>query len=140
MASSGLKKRPFWVWIISAYYILSGLSSLMAILAVQTGSMEVTPEELRSLKEQILLWSLGGVIPLLNIIAAISLFMMRKAAFYLMLGLLGIKAVNDLLQVVLTNNAEQFSSQGMIGVTLGYVISILICIYTYKLLKRGVLT
>ena len=133
-------KRPFWVWIISAFYLLSGFLTLLSLWQIQSGLVPVKPGELADLKRTSLIWSLGGIIPILNLAGAVSLFLLKKSAFYIFMALLALSLSNALWQVLTTDWFQEIGGQGSIGAMIGYGLAIVICYYIYRLKQRGVLT
>ncbi len=114
--------------------------SLLSLYQIQSGTLKVSPEELAQLKHASLAWSLGGIIPLADIAAAITLFMLRKVAFFIFLGLCLLGGLNLLWQLLTTDLLTQIETQGLVGAILGYGVAIIICFYTYQLKQKKVLT
>jgi len=130
------KKKPFWIWLISAFYLFAGVASLFSLLGI-VASPQGIPQEMRS---KALGWTLWGMIPLLNIIGAFSLFRMKKAAHSIFCAILGLGLANALLRALFDPDPLLTGSNELIGTALGYVILVLVCIYTYNLKKHGALT
>lgn len=139
--SSPKKKRPFWVWIISGFYLFSGVMNLSMLLMIHTENPGLTPEALATLQKTAMAWTLGGLLPLANLAGAVFLFMLRKPAFYIFSAMLAAGLLNGIIQFArLDASLETLSRQGLTQALLGYTITLCVCIYTYRLKKQGTLT
>lgn len=133
--------RPVWVWLISIFYLGFGLSGLMAVgMALIIHAQGSGPAGEAASLQTILQASLWGILPAANIAGAISLFLMRKIAFYIFSGLLVVKAcLQLLLEDALATVFSSGNAQMIIGYGLGYGILLAVCIYSRYLAKTGVL-
>ncbi|MFP4226945.1 MAG: hypothetical protein ACLFRF_09460 [Desulfobacterales bacterium] len=130
------QKRPFWIWLISAFYLYSGVMTLSMLWLIINGDVNLSPEELAMAKKT----SLGGLIPLANLAGAVSLFLLRKIAFYIFSGMFIAGLANGMLQFVLLDwSLQTVSGQGLSQVGIGYLITLAVCIYTYRLKKQNIL-
>ncbi|MBS3757497.1 MAG: hypothetical protein KGY61_02430 [Desulfobacterales bacterium] len=134
------QKRPFWVWIISAFFLFSGVMNLSMLWLILTGNVNLPAEELETIRKTSMLWTLGGLLPLANLAGAVSLFMLRKIAFYIFSGMLIAGLANGVVQLFLLDwSLQTISHQGLIQVVVGYFITFAVCIYAYLLKKQNVL-
>ena len=134
------QKRPFWVWLIFAFYLFSGVMNLSMLWLILTGDVNLSPEELSMARKTSLAWTLGGLLPLANIAGAISIFLLRKMAFYIFTGMLIAGLANGIVQFALLDWPLQTASrQGLTQVAIGYLITLAVCIYTYRLKKQNIL-
>ena len=141
ISSSPKKNRPFWVWIISGFYLFSGVMNLSMLLMIHTENPGLTPEALADLQKTAMTWTLGGLLPLANLAGAGFLFMLRKPAFYIFSGMLAAGLLNGLIQFIrLDLSLEPLTRQGLTQALLGYAVTLCVCIYTYYLKKQGTLT
>jgi hypothetical protein len=113
--------------------------TLLSLWQIQTGQIPVGIEQLADLKKASLTWSLGGLIPVLNIAAAVSLFLLRKVALYLFMAIVALGLINGLWQLLTSDWFENIGGQGCLGAIIGYSIATLICVYIFRLKQRGVL-
>lgn len=135
------KKRPFWVWLISAFYLFSGVMNLSMLWLILTGDVNLPPEKLAMAKQTSLAWTLGGLLPLANLAGAVTLFRLRKIAFYIFTGMLFAGLANGLVQFALLDwSLQTVSGQGLSQVAIGYLITLAVCIYTYHLKTQNILT
>ncbi len=90
-------------------------------------------------KHKALSWSLWGIIPFLNIVAALSLFRLRQKAYTLFCSILGISLINAAVHFSLESDPLLAGSRGLAGVILGYMILMAVCFYARHLKTEGVL-
>jgi len=134
-------KRPYWVWIISGFYIFSGLMNLSMLLLIHTENPGFSPQELAVLQKTAMAWTLGGLLPLANLAGAVTLFLLRKIAFYIFSGMLIAGVLNGVLQLALLDwSLQSISQKGIIQVFFGYVITLAVCLYTYRLKQQKILS
>jgi hypothetical protein len=129
-------KRPFGVWLISAFYLFAGTMNLIVLYRVQTRAIPLSAEQLAILEKA----SLWGLLPLANLAGAVCLFMLKKIAFYIFSIMLIISGINSLvLMFTIDWPGQIISGQGMIRLLIGYGIGIAVCIYTYRLKQNNTL-
>jgi len=113
------------------------LSMLWLIL---TGNINLSPEELAIARKTSLAWTLGGLLPLANLAGAVTLFRLRKIAFYIFSSMFIAGLANGMVQFVLLDwSLQTVSGQGLSQVGIGYLITLAVCIYTYRLKKQNIL-
>lgn len=113
------------------------LSMLWLIL---TGEVNLSPEELSMARKTSLAWTLGGLLPLANVAGAISLFLLRKIAFYIFSGMLIAGLANAIVQAAMLDwSLQSVSAQSLGQVAIGYLITLAVCIYTYRLKNQNIL-
>ena len=121
------RKKPIAVWMVSVFYIFTSTLLLLLTCLSFSGAVSIPPEEMVRLN------SLTGIDYLfiiaqncIYLAAAIALFRLRKAAFYLFAVLLGIS--------IATIEIEYFY------VTIfDWLLLLAICIYTWSLKQRSIL-
>ncbi len=134
-------KRPFWVWLISGFYLFSGMMNLSLLMLIHTENPGVSPQELAVLQKTAMAWTLGGLLPLANLAGAVMLFLLRKTAFYIFSAMLIAGVLNGLFQFVrLDWSLETISRQGLSHVLFGYAITLAVCLYTYRLKQQKILS
>jgi hypothetical protein len=108
---------------------------------ILTGDVNLPPEELAMAKQTSLAWTLGGLLPLANLAGAVTLFRLRKIAFYIFTGMFITGLANGLVQFALLDwSLQTVSGQGLSQVAIGYLITLAVCIYTYHLKTQNILT
>ncbi len=134
-------KKPLWVWAIAIFYFCVGAMTLLTFvhLHIVRDPGPFSPEQLSAFRAQIRAWSLFGLLPALNIAAAVTLFKMRAAAFYLFTGLLVVRICNDTILLLFFEQLAQFDSSGekLTGLIIGYGINLAVCFYAYRLKQTG---
>ena len=134
-------KRPFWVWLISAFFLFSGVMNLSMLWLILTGNLNLPAEELAMIRKTSLAWTLGGLLPLANLAGAVSLFLLRRIAFYIFSGMFVAGVGNGLVQfLILDWSLQTISGQGLAQVFIGYAITLAVCIYTYHLKEQNILS
>ena len=135
------QKRPFWVWLISAFYLFSGVMNLSMLWLILSGDVNLPPEELAIAQKTSLAWTLWGLLPLANLAGALTLFRLRKIAFYIFSGMFIAGLANGIVQFALLDWPRQtVSGQGLSQAGIGYLITLAVCIYTYHLKTQNILT
>jgi hypothetical protein len=134
------KKRPFWVWIISGFFLFSGVMNLSTLLLIHTGQAALPPAELAKLQQSATAWTLAGILPAANLAGAVALFLLRKIAFAIFTGMFAASIANGFVQFLLLDRSlRNFSAQGVTQVLLGWGILLAVCIYSHRLKRQGVL-
>lgn len=134
-------KRPKLVWVIFIFYVLSAVLMLYSFYLVYNRSISGTEaQEQYFASQSVVEYGLTVLLLALNFAAALYLFFMRKKAPYLF-------SVNLLLSFLLTvwhtltkGWLSAVGGSGLIGIIIGWGISIAVCAYSWRLLRRGVLT
>jgi len=138
--SISVRKRTVWIWIISIFFLVSSLWGLWSYYLIASGKAPI--EDLKSpyfANLTILDYAFLVLIQLANLCGAITLFLMRRAAFYLfMTGL--IASIMLTIRAAIKGSFQNSNPVAMaVGMTIGFGIAIVVCMYTWKLLKRGTL-
>ncbi|MBW2220646.1 MAG: hypothetical protein JRF40_14340 [Deltaproteobacteria bacterium] len=134
------KNRPFWVWIISLFYIFSGTMTLLTVYQIHFGIIPAEPAQLATLRKASMLWSMCGLIPAANIAGGLLLLMLHKLSFYIFSGTIILNIINILRHFVTTGFAVQLNTGSMFGVIVGMGMALVVCIYTYRLKKLGIIS
>jgi hypothetical protein len=132
---------PVWVWVISAFYVLSASLTLLSFALMFRGAIKLHSAEaayFASLTTVDYFFTLCiGVIALAG---AISLFLLRRHAVVLFSLSLILNVALTAVHVVRTNFAEAFlTGSGVFGLLLGWLILVAVNLYARGLAKRGVL-
>jgi hypothetical protein len=137
------RRRPVWVWVISAYYILSLLWGWLAFYVVLSGSIPMTPEAKAYVEGLTSIdYAMTAIQGLISLSAAVSLFLLRKEAYYLF----WLSLVTLISMTLWHVFGRQWLSamESMKGATAGgisgLVILIAVCLYVTRLRKSGKLT
>lgn len=95
-------------------------------------------EELAVIRAQAKTWTLYGLLPAANIAAAISIFKMRKIAFYLFSFILSARLAIIVFHALFTDMTEQITmGPALTGTIIGFGINLAVCFYTYRLKQEG---
>lgn len=134
------RKRTFLIWVISLFYIASGAMTLLTVLQIHFGTIPVSPDQLEELRRASMRWSMLGLIPAANLAGGIALLMLRRAAFYLFSGALGLNTLNMLRHVFFSSAPFHLDTGNLTGVIVGMGITLAVCIYTYRLKQADILS
>ena len=135
-----IKKRNGWIWLIAIWFFVGASFSLASFIAIKTGALPINESQRLSFD------SLGAfdhvasvLIAVANLLGAIFLLMLRKEAMFLFWGAL---SINLLLVVwhVETRGLAAVLGGGLVGIAYGLGLLGAVCVYTWKLTKRQVLT
>jgi hypothetical protein len=145
--TSARQGRPAWVIAICLYYVFIALWGLGNWLQISFGISSLPEEHQAMLRNQspaavafaLLLW-------FLNLAAALWLWLLRKRALELFVSAFVLSLAHTTWQVVMGGPLgklfEQGTLQAVIGfvsLTMGFGISLAICLYVWKLRRTGIL-
>lgn len=135
------RRRTGWIWIISIFYLLSTGWTLLSFYLIFSGAIQITAAQeayFRSLSSVDHIVTL--VIGLTNFAGAISLFLLRRIAFYLFTTALAVSILLSIWHTFAKGWIQALSVSGLVGGIIGFGISAAVCFYAWKLTKRGILT
>lgn len=138
--TSGPVTRPVWVWVISIVYFLFGVTSLFASYTFQSGTISAPPEYQKYLDTlNASDHTFNMLIALTNTVGAAALFLLRKAAFPLFLTSLMLSLLMTGWRILNVGFSHAFVGGSPIGFIFGSLALLMICSYTLKLQKQGIL-
>ena len=135
-------RRPAWVWVISIFYGLSAISSLVTTPLMLSGVLPVPEPEasqLAAVGPAQWVFSLGGGALLLAF--SITFFRLRAVSVRLLAGVLGLSVVSSAWQLAVADlTSSAFGELAILTTLFGF--GLLVCIYLYarRLRSRGVLS
>jgi len=132
--------RPLLVWLISIYFFLSASWTITSLLLIMTGAVPLSPAQksyFESLNAADYLLTIIGA--LLSISAAISLFLLRKAAYYLFCASLAFNMAFTIWHIISRHWLSVIGIGGLAGAAVGWLILFAICLYTARLAAQGTL-
>ena len=133
-------KRPKLVWVVFLFYLFSAAYTALSFFLIFSGAISVTTEQAAYFRNLSMLdWAITALTTTLNLVAAVSLFLLRKIAFYLFAASLVLGFLQTLVHAITTNFVAALGGPGAIGVLIGYAISIAVCTYAWRLKARGAL-
>jgi len=136
-------ERPVMVWVISLFYFVCTPFSLLmlALIPLMLSGAFPIPEAQRDYFES-QTWfdyALSGVALIVNLAAAILLFMLRRPALYFFVGTFVFGLLMVVYNIVAKNWLEAVGVPGLVGAFFGWGINIAIILYVWHLFKKGVL-
>mgnify|MGYP001820639095 FL=1 len=132
------KKRPVWVWIISVFTFLTAGITLLAILAA--AMLPINEVETDVAPATLFDYVAALVFSLAAVVAAIYLLRLRKAAFYWFTVPFVASVLLSFWDAMTTGVAESMIGQDVVGYAVfGAVIGLAICVYCWRLIKKGIL-
>ncbi len=141
--STATRKRPVWVWVISIFYFVSFVYTLLSFYLVFSRLIPVTPE-VKAYFESLTMfdWALTVIQGVVTISAAVALFFMRKMAYHLFGGAVLVMVISTLWQTLARPVLTALGSikGGTAGAVTGLGIILAVFLYTRKLFKEGKLT
>jgi hypothetical protein len=135
------KKRPVLVWIISIYFIFSLLFTLLSFIIIFSGIIPLQPAQ-KAYFENLTIFdhTYTILIMLANLIGAITLFLLRKFAFYFFTFALLLNILSTIYNILSKGWVEAIGGVGLIGSIIGLGIIVAICFYSWLLCRKGILT
>ena len=141
METGEKKKRPKWIWAITIFYFVSAGWTLLSFYVVGSGSIPMGPaakayfDSLSTFDHVITV-----LIGLAGFFGAITLFLLRKIAFYLFTGALIGHSLLAIWHTLTKDWIAAVGNAGLAGAVFGWALLIAVCVYSWKLTKKGVLT
>lgn len=135
------KKRPDWVLVIAIFtFVTAGIS----LLTVFAAAMLPVPEIESGVVPLTLFDFVAAVVfALAGVVAAVYLLRLKKAAFYWFAVPLAAWVLLSLWDAMTKGVAESVTGQGIVSyiayMAFGLVIGLAICVYSWGLIKKGVL-
>lgn len=138
------QKRPKWVWAIFIFYFFSAGFTLLSYYLLFTGVTTLTPEENKYFDSLSKLdHGLTIIIGSLNLLAALSLFMLKRTALYLFTASISIGILVTGWHIIYKGWFEVLGGIGgsslVVSTALGWCLILAIYMYTWKLYKTKVL-
>ncbi|MGB7251189.1 MAG: hypothetical protein WBC73_19805 [Phormidesmis sp.] len=133
------RKRPAGVWITSSYFIVSTVWSLFSFYLTDSGAIPISTGqsdifiELTAIDHFLTIIGSGIVIA-----AAITLFLLKKAAFYLFAISLGLATV-VILQALTADWFTDLGAAGILAAVFMWLVGLVPFLYSWRLKQKGVL-
>ncbi len=135
------KERPIWVWIVSLFRIASSLIALWSYYLVLRGKMTMTNLERPFYENWTFFdYAIRIFISLIDLIGAVAFLLLRKAAFYLFTAALIVFVISTVREFIKGTFQSMHVTASIIALVIGYGITIAIWLYSWKLLRKGILT
>jgi hypothetical protein len=130
--------RPKLVWLITLFYFLSAMLTAFGYYAV-FGRKSSLPLPVQQQIDALtaLDHAQALVAVALNLMAAVSLFRLRRMAAYLFTATLALSIVGWLLRAALGGWAATVAAYGGAPIWFGYATSTAICLYSWHLASQG---
>jgi hypothetical protein len=134
------QNRPFGIWLITLLYAVGLILTLTFLYFIWSGVVPMEPGDKAKLSNFPLVNLVASIIVvLLNTLAVGALFLLRKNALNLFLSALVLSLAFQAWQTATKGWTAGVGQVGMSGIVLSYAIPILVCIYTWRLIKKGIL-
>ena len=135
------RKRPFGVWIVSAYFALSITGTVISLVQLLAGDMSLTRAQQDYFETLGPTDYVGGATTLLlSSWAAVELFRLRARAVTILLVVLVLNVGASLYHFLATNWSDALGMTGLAGVAAGLSLLAIILVYAWMLQRRGVLS
>jgi hypothetical protein len=133
-------KRPKLVWVITLFYILSAGWTLLSFSLIYSGAIPINKaQEVYFGSQTTIDTMLTLAMVSLNTLGAIFLFLLRRHALHFFLSAFSIGLLMTVYHILFKNWLGAIDRPGLVGALTGWIISISIIFYTYKLIKREIL-
>ena len=141
MPSPPRRRRPALIWVVFLWYVFSAGYTLLSFALIFAGRVELSAEASRYLSSLSTLdYTVTILALLLNVGGAVALLMLRKVAPYLFSAALLLNIVSVTLHALTKGLVAALGAGGPIGLILGYGISVLVCLYVWRLHARNTLS
>lgn len=131
--------RPRWVWAIFIFYMFSAVATFFSFYAVYSGAIPLPEEQKRYLADltafdHILSFGILGI----NLVAAVQLFRLRRISVYLFAAALSLGVLMTTWKISTKGWLAATGGSGS-SVLFGWAIAVAICLYAWRLARKGVL-
>jgi hypothetical protein len=140
MITDPVRKRTAWIWAISIFYLFSVGWTLLSFVLIYTGTISVNPAQ-RAYLDSLSTFDLGVsvLIGLLNLSGVVALFVLNRVAVKLFVIALAASVLVALWHAATKGWLQALGGPGFMGTIIGFGISAAVCIYAWKLTKKGIL-
>ena len=137
-----IPKRPIWVWVISIFILIGYGYSLVITYLVSSGVIVPLTLKERALFDSFNLFGhpLSFLTSLADILAAITLFLLRKVAFYLFSASFILYILTTAWQIQTEGWIAATPTSWVIGAFIGVGFYLALCLYSRNLIKKGILS
>jgi hypothetical protein len=133
-------KRPGWVWAITIFFFIWVGWTLLSFLLIRSGAVPLNAAQAAYFDSLTALDYLASIgVGLANLAGAIALFRLRRAAFYIFAGSVGANLLLTLWHATAKGWVAAMSGSGLVGAAIGFGLLFAVCLYSRRLLQRGVL-
>lgn len=136
------RKRPGWVWAIFIFYSLSAAYMVLSYYLIYSGSLVLQPAQRAYFNHLSYfdIWS-SVVVVAIKFAGAVTLFLLRRIAFKIFVTGFVLEILTNIWFLLTLEKVRlaAIGSADLVGVFLGWVITIAICAYAWRLEKAGVL-
>lgn len=134
------RKRPGWVWVISIFFFFSAAWTLLSFYLIHTGTIPLNQQQ-RAYFEGLgaFDYSVTVLLGVANLMGAACLFLLRRAALYLFGAALVVNTLFTAWQILSTPWPDTIGSSGLTGAFIGWVLLVAVCLYVWRLSRKGVL-
>ena len=135
-----VRKRTKWIWVISIFYFISAGYTLLSFLLIYSGKVPLAPVQQAYFENLSLVQILTMIaIGITNLSGAVFLFFLKRISFYCFLAGLVISTFQTIQQIIYSNWLQAIGGPGFVGFLIGYAISVLVCVYCWRHIKKGLL-
>jgi len=137
----GRRRRPKGVWLVSIFYTISALWTLLSSYLIFSGAIPLNREqETYYASITVVDWIITGTLSVISLSAAVSLFLLRKLAATLFMAALILSVLYSIYQIVAKNLLRVVAPGGFVGMLLGFALILAVTLYAQRLARRGVLS
>ena len=135
------RRRNGWIWLITIFYTMSVGWTLLSFSLILSGSIPIKTAAQRAYFEalssaDILLTVLIGVA---NFSGALALFLLRRGAFRLFVVAFATTTLLSLWHIATKGWIQALGGADFVGAISGYGLAAVVCVYSWKLIKKGTL-
>ena len=133
--------RPGWVWAMATFYFATSGWRFLTFFLVTSGSIPLDPTTRATFhslttSEHAISMAVGAI----SFCGAMALLLLRKIAFYLFATQLALIVLVDIWKMGNTGSFVGVGGSGVIRMVIDLGLAILVCIYSWSLMRKDVLT
>ncbi len=135
-----IPRRPRWVWLISSFYVSSGLWSLLIYYQIATGEKPLPASSLAHFAN----YSGPDFLPLmslavLGVIAGVLFVLLRKASVYVFALRFACAVILAVWQAMTKGSMDTSRPENIMAGLVLWGASAAVCFYAWHLMRKGVL-
>ena len=135
-------RRPILVWIISIFCVLATGFSLFSLTLshAMASDPDLNDRQREFFASQTALdYVLAAGTILANMVGAIILFFMRRAAFYFFAGSFAVSILHTLYNIAVNDWLGVVGTSGLVIAAIGWGVNLAIVLYVWSLFRKGAL-
>ena len=140
MQSTQKRSRPGWVWAIAIWFGVGALITLLSLSLAASGAIHMNAAQSAYFAGLTATdYAMSILIGSLNLVGAIFIALLRRAALYLFCISLVLNVLMTIWHTVAKGFIAAFGDSAVVGMILAIGLLCAVCLYSRRLIDRGIL-